>query len=89
MTGVSAPCKKASPLAAPIAIFSLVAHGIVVDTPNVIKKNQIDHIMVIAIHKKVAGPIRKIKCKEDECNIRREMLLLKRWFSRLPRGMNS
>jgi len=27
MTGFSAPCKKESPLAAPIAIFNLVPHG--------------------------------------------------------------
>jgi len=27
MTGFSAPCKKERPLAAPIAIFILVAHG--------------------------------------------------------------
>uniref|UniRef100_A0A2P2R228 Uncharacterized protein n=1 Tax=Rhizophora mucronata TaxID=61149 RepID=A0A2P2R228_RHIMU len=27
MTGFSASCKKASPFAAPIAIFSLVPHG--------------------------------------------------------------
>jgi len=33
MTGVSAPCKKASPLAAPIAIFSLVPHGSDIESP--------------------------------------------------------
>lgn len=27
MIGFSAPCKKARPLAAPIVIFNLVAHG--------------------------------------------------------------
>jgi hypothetical protein len=37
MTGFSAPCKKASPLAAPIAINSLIPHGNVVDIPNGIK----------------------------------------------------
>ncbi|GER54741.1 pyridoxal-dependent decarboxylase [Striga asiatica] len=33
MTGLSAPCKNAKPFAAPIAIFSLVAHAREIDSP--------------------------------------------------------
>lgn len=36
MTGVSASCKKARPLAAPIAILSLVPHGNDKDNPVII-----------------------------------------------------
>lgn len=35
MTGFSAPCKKARPLAAPIAIFILVPHGNDIESPVV------------------------------------------------------
>ena len=36
MTGFSAPCKKARPLAAPIAILNLVPHGNDTDNPEII-----------------------------------------------------
>lgn len=35
MTGFSAPCRKASPLAAPIAIFNLVPHGNDIEIPAI------------------------------------------------------
>lgn len=34
ITGFSAPCKKAKPFAAPIAIFNLVAHANETDNPT-------------------------------------------------------
>lgn len=33
ITGLSAPCKKARPFAAPMAIFNLVPHGNETDNP--------------------------------------------------------
>jgi len=38
MTGFSAPCRKASPLAAPVAIFNLVPHGRDTESPVIINK---------------------------------------------------
>jgi hypothetical protein len=60
MTGFSAPCKKASPLAAPIAIFILVPHGNVVDTPNDTKEIRSTSSWLL-LHKNIAGLLRKIK----------------------------
>lgn len=44
MTGVSAPCKKARPLAAPIAIFNLVPHAKDSEIP-VIRNRTVQNMM--------------------------------------------
>lgn len=50
MTGFSAPCKNASPFAAPMAIFNLVPHGSDVEIPGpVIKLNFFIKIITIKL----------------------------------------
>lgn len=48
ITGCSAPCKKARPLAAPIAIFTLVPHGNDIDIPSIIMSNLENQILIEA-----------------------------------------